>query len=59
MANIIIKSDERRENERYVASQFGIGSGASSEQRDAVEIISRRTEEAIEKGRREERRYTR
>lgn len=59
MANIIIKSDERRENERYVASQFGIGSGASSEQRDAVETISRRAEEAIEKGRREERRYTR
>ena len=53
MANIIIKSDERRENERYVASQFGIGSGASSEQRDAVETISRRAEEAIEKGRRE------
>lgn len=52
MANVIIKSDERREAEAYVASKFGARN--SAEDRDAVEVIARRTEEAIAEARRME-----
>lgn len=54
MANIIIKSEERREQEAYVARSFGIGRDATSEQREAVETIARRSEEAAQAGRRME-----
>ena len=47
MANVIIKSEERRDAESFVARSFGIGSGATCEQREAVEIIARRSEEAV------------
>lgn len=56
MANVIIKSEEKQEAERYAAHCFGIGENATAEQRDAIETISRRTEEAAEQGRRMERR---
>lgn len=59
MVNVIIKSDERREAERYTASRFGVGRNATPEQREAIETISRRSEEAVERGRTMERRYTR
>lgn len=52
MANIIIKSEEQRQHEEYVARKFG--AGRSSEDREAVETISRRTQEAVEKARRME-----
>lgn len=48
MAYIITKSDERKAAEEYTASCFGVGRDSTPEQREAVEIISRRTEEAIE-----------
>ncbi len=56
MANVIIKSDERREAEHYAAHCFGVGLNATPEQREAIEVISRRTEEAAEAGRQLERR---
>lgn len=59
MANIIIKSDERREAEQYVASQFHIGGGMSAEQRDAVETINARADEAREIAHRNEGRIVR
>jgi len=54
MANVIIKSEERKEQEAYVARSFGIGRDATSEQREAVETIARRSEEAAQAGRRME-----
>lgn len=54
MANVIIKSEERRQQEAFVARSFGVGPGASGEQREAVETIARRTEEAAQMGRRME-----
>lgn len=54
MANVIIKSEERKEQEAYVARSFGIGRDATSEQREAVETIARRSEEAAQAGRRVE-----
>ena len=52
MANIIIKSEEQRQHEAYVAEKFG--AGRNPEDREAVETISRRTQEAVEKARRME-----
>ena len=52
MANIIIKTEEQREHEKYVASKFGAGN--RPEDREAVETIARRTAEAVEKGRKME-----
>ena len=54
MANVIIKSDERRAQEQCVARSFGISGRPTGEQREAVETIARRTEEAREIGRRME-----
>ena len=54
MANVIIKSEERREREAFVARSFGIGRNATGEQREAVEVIARRSEEAAQAGRRME-----
>ena len=59
MANVIIKSDERREAERYVASQFHLGSSMSAEERDAVETINARADEAREIAHRNEGRIVR
>lgn len=58
MANIIIKSDERREAEQYVASQFHLGD-MSAEERDAVETINARANEAREIAHRNEGRIVR
>lgn len=44
---VISKSDEQKADERYVARQFGVDSNhANSDQREAVEIIARRSQEA-------------
>ena len=52
MVNIIIKSDETRESERYVAQVFGADTSKASE-REAVEIIAARTAEAVATQRRD------
>jgi len=49
MANIIIKSDEQRRHEAYVAKKFG--ASRRPEDREAVEVIARRTMEAVHLGR--------
>ncbi|GEM_PF-661240 len=47
MANIIIKSEERRQQEAYVMGRFGKDSGnASRETREQAECIAARTTEA-------------
>lgn len=46
MANVIIKSDERKEQEAYVAQVFGVDK-SKSEEREAAEIIAARTAEAV------------
>ncbi|GHU42148.1 hypothetical protein FACS1894111_05580 [Clostridia bacterium] len=46
MANVHIKSEERREHEAYVMESFGKGSGATSEDREAAEVIAARSREA-------------
>lgn len=52
MANIIIKSDERRAEEAKVRSSFGVGSSDQAG-REACEVIAARSREALEQGRRE------
>ncbi len=51
MANIIIKSEERREDERRVADQFDYDRSDPA-MREAVEIIAARSRETIEDARR-------
>ncbi len=49
MANVIIKSDDRRAQEAYVLNSFGKGhggAGVSSRDRDAAECIAARQNEA-------------
>lgn len=47
MANVIIKSEERRRNEAYVLDSFRKGGGAvTSADREAAEVISARSREA-------------
>lgn len=46
MANIIIKSEERRAQESYVLKSFGKGSNAGSADREAAECVAARTQEA-------------
>ena len=54
MANVIIKSDERRAAEQRIARSFGISGAGTASQREAVEVVARRTEEAQHMGRRME-----
>ena len=53
MANVMIKSDEQRRHEAYVLRTFGAntsqGQAPTKEQREAAEIISRRSAEAAKK----------
>jgi hypothetical protein len=46
MANVIIKSEERRRDEERVRQSFGAGNDKAS--REAVEIITARSREAYE-----------
>ena len=48
MANIIIKSDERRAYEDRVMRSFGVNP-ANREQREAAEIVAARSNEAYKK----------
>mgnify|MGYP006988830523 FL=1 len=52
MANIIIKSEERRQAEETVRRSFGVTS--RPEDREAVEVIARRSEEAYAESKRME-----
>lgn len=45
MANVIIKSEERKAHEDYVRKSFGVQGRGTPEQREAAEIISARTRE--------------
>ncbi len=55
MANIIIKSDERRALERKVARDFRAGS--TGEQREAVEVIAAKSREAYAEAKKMEAKY--
>lgn len=43
MANVIIKSDERREYERQVAESFGVRGNMNAQQREMAEQIAATT----------------
>lgn len=45
MANVIIKSDERRAYEAQVAESFGCRGAISAEQREQAEMIAAKTRE--------------
>lgn len=51
MANVIIKDNDRREREAYVAKIFGVDN-RKPEEREAAEVIAARTEEALKMQRR-------
>ncbi len=61
MANIHIKSDERKEREAYVLESFGhVRSGAiSPAEREAAEVIAERTREAYNEMKQADSRKTR
>lgn len=49
MANIIIKSEERKQHETYVLNSFGKnGSSVSKQNREAAECIVARSQEAYQ-----------
>lgn len=50
MANIIIKSDERKAQEETVRHSFGVRNGDSAGA-EAAEVIAARTREALQQGR--------
>ena len=52
MANIIIKSDERREHEAGVLRSFGVSGRGTPEQREAAEVIAQRSREVEREGHR-------
>lgn len=50
MANIHIKSEERKAHEAYVLNSFGkCGENVTKADREAVEIVAERTKEAYNK----------
>lgn len=52
MANVIIRTDERREHEAYVMRSFGVQGRGTPEQREAAEVIAARSKEVEREGRR-------
>lgn len=48
MANIIIKSEERRQHDNYVLETFKQGAAVTQSDRDAAECIAARTREAFQ-----------
>lgn len=48
MANIIVKSEERRRNEAYVLQSFHGGATVTAADREAAECIAARSKEALE-----------
>ncbi len=47
MANIIIKNDERQNQEAWVRRSFGVSKGDAAG-REAAEVIAARTREAVD-----------
>lgn len=53
MANVIIKSEERKQHEQYVMQTFGVDKNSTSA-REAVECVAARSREAVAELRRME-----
>ena len=51
MANIIIKDDERRAQEAWVRRSFGVSSDDAAG-KEAAEVITARTREAVDRAKR-------
>lgn len=51
-ANVIIRSEERKQHEAYVLRSFGVRGKGTPEQREAAEIIAARSREVVKEGRR-------
>lgn len=51
-ANVIIKTDERREHEAGVLRSFGVRGRGTPEQREAAEVIAQRSKEIAQEGHR-------
>lgn len=49
-ANVIIRSEERKQHEVYVLQSFGVKGRGTPEQREAAEIIAARTREVVKEG---------
>ena len=49
-ANVIIRSEERKQHEAYVLQSFGVTGKGTPEQREAAEIIAARTCEIVKEG---------
>jgi hypothetical protein len=50
MANVIIKTDERKAHERDILQSFKVSGRGTPEQREAAEVISARTMEVMNGG---------
>lgn len=50
MANIVIKSEERKTQERAVLRSFGVTGRGTPEQREAAAVILARSQEAMKGG---------
>ena len=49
-ANVIIRSEERKQHEAYVLQSFGVKGRGTPEQREAAEVIAARTREVVKEG---------
>lgn len=56
MANVIIKSESRKEDVAYIAEKYGIDTG-NPEMREAAEITAVRSREALSEGEKNRRYY--
>lgn len=52
MANVIIKSEERKQHEAEVLRSFGVQGRGTPAQREAAEVIAARSNEVIKGGKR-------
>ncbi len=48
MANVIVKSEARRQQEAQVMKSFGVHGNGTREQREAAECIAARSREAMQ-----------
>lgn len=47
MANVIVKSDERRRKENAVMKSYGVTGKGTAEQREAASVIVARSEQVV------------
>lgn len=52
MANVQIKSEERRQQEAAVLRSYGVSGRGTPEQREAAAVIVARSQEAMKEGKR-------